>query len=136
MESVVMVFSGDYDVACKEQLRGELERLVALQNVVLDFRDVTYIDSTIVSELIRMHKLRAENLFEPEIIFVGNNQNIQWLFDVLQLHKVFRLVSSLEGAVRKGVPVVRSFAGHGSLGRTPTRPDVTDGPSRQVEGAL
>lgn len=115
MKTHVVVFSGEYDVACKEQLREELDRLVAFERVVLDFADVTYIDSTTVGELVRMHKRRAENLFERETIVV-RNRGVQKVFDLLELRKVFQLVGTLEEAVEPSVePTVRrAFSGGGS----------------------
>jgi anti-anti-sigma factor len=103
METHVVVFSGEYDIACMEQLREELDRLVAMERVILDFTDVTYIDSTTVGELVRLHKRRAENLFERETIVV-RNRGVQKIFDVLELRKVFRLVATLEEAKDPGAP--------------------------------
>jgi|HubBroStandDraft_4_1064222.scaffolds.fasta_scaffold1149460_1 anti-anti-sigma factor len=124
MEMRVVVFSGEYDIACIEQLREELGRLVAMERVILDFTDVTYIDSTTVGELVRLHKRRAENLFERETIVV-RNRGVQKIFDLLELRKVFRLVATLEEAVDPGVQttVRRAFCG----GPSPdAAPDVTD----------
>ncbi len=97
METVVVVFAGEYDVASKERLRAELERLVSVQDLILDFRDVTYIDSIAVTELVRMHKLRAENLFERETIVTSGF--VRRLFDLLELKKVFRLVDTVDEAL-------------------------------------
>lgn len=103
MEARVVVFSGEYDIARIEQLREELDRLVAMERVILDFTDVTYIDSTTVGELVRLHKRRAENLFERETIVVSH-RGVQKIFDVLELRKVFRIVATLEEAVDPGAP--------------------------------
>jgi STAS domain len=46
-----VVFAGEYDLAVKEQLREELDRLVDEPAVVLDFSDVSYIDSTCVGRI-------------------------------------------------------------------------------------
>ena len=69
-DNVVMIFSDEYDIGCKERLREGLARLAVVPNVVLDFTDVTYIDSTVLSELIRMHKVRAAKGYEREVIVV------------------------------------------------------------------
>lgn len=93
MDSVRMVFVGKYDVGGKEQLRADLDRLAALPAVVLDLSRVTYIDSTVITELMRLHNLRAERRLVPETIIVGGG-HLKRLFDLLQLDKVFRLVDS------------------------------------------
>jgi anti-anti-sigma regulatory factor len=93
-----MVFVGKYDVGGKEQLRADLDRLAGLPAVVLDLSSVTYIDSMVITELMRLHNLRAERRLEPETIIVGGG-HLNRLFDLLQLDKVFRLVDSANDLV-------------------------------------
>lgn len=98
MDRVRMVFVGKYDVGGKEQLRADLDRIAGLPAVVLDLSSVTYIDSTVITELMRLHNLRAESRLEPETIIVGGG-HLKRLFDLLQLDKVFRLVDSANDLV-------------------------------------
>lgn len=100
-ESVVMIFANEYDIASRAELRLDLERLVDVRTVVLDFTDVTYIDSTVIGELIRLHNLRASRNLPPETI-VANNPNLLKLFTIVQLHEAFRIVASLDAAVENG----------------------------------
>jgi len=100
IEMVVMIFGGEYDIACKEHLRADLQRLTDVQDVVLDFTDVTYIDSTILVELIRMNQIRSSKGYERETIVV-QNQNLKRLFTVLNLQDVFHFVPGLEHVVQK-----------------------------------
>jgi anti-anti-sigma regulatory factor len=64
-EKVVMVFGGEYDLACKEHLRSDLARIADSPDVVLEFTDVTYIDSTVIIELLRLHRSRATKGYSP-----------------------------------------------------------------------
>ena len=48
---VIVVFAGEYDLACQKELRREFDRLHEQPNVVLDFSNVTYLDSTCIAEL-------------------------------------------------------------------------------------
>ncbi len=123
METVVMVFAGEYDIASKEQLRAELQLLVPVSDLVLDFTQVTYLDSTAVSEMIRMHRLRADHLYERETIVV-HNENIQKLFDMLQLHEVFHLVGTLDEALGNGQPAAIRYAFLDGDGRATQPPPV------------
>lgn len=66
LQRVVMIFGGEYDLACKEHLRADLERLANVQDVVLDFTDVTYIDSTVVVELIRINQIRSSKGYKRD----------------------------------------------------------------------
>lgn len=95
----VLVFNGEYDLSCKAALRGDLERLANAPRAVLDFDRVTFLDSTAIAELIRLHKLRAENRFERETI-VTRNESVLKLFRLLELTKVFEIVPSLGEALR------------------------------------
>jgi anti-anti-sigma factor len=110
LEHAVMIFSNDYDIECKDRLRNDLERLTPIRNVVLDFTDVTYVDSTALGELIRMHKTRAANGFERETIVVGS-PHLQRLFELVQFEKVFRFVPELGDAVpHNGAPTELYYA--------------------------
>lgn len=57
--TAVMVFSGEYDLASKDQVRSAFDAVLDAPRLALDFSDVTYIDSTIIHELIRVHNARA-----------------------------------------------------------------------------
>ncbi|MGA8099700.1 MAG: STAS domain-containing protein [Candidatus Cybelea sp.] len=100
LQRVVMIFGGEYDLACKEHLRADLERLANVQDVVLDFTDVTYIDSTVVVELIRINQIRSSKGYKRETI-VLQNPNIKRLFTLLSLQDVFHFVPELNHVVDK-----------------------------------
>jgi anti-anti-sigma regulatory factor len=118
-EKVVMIFGGEYDLACKEHLRADLEPLTGVQDVVLDFTDVTYIDSTIIVELMRMHQQRVSKSYKRETIVV-QNQNIKKLFTLLSLQDAFYFVPDLDHVVQRNQEPVglryASCGGHRSGG--------------------
>jgi anti-anti-sigma factor len=97
---MVMVFSGEYDLASKEQVRAAFDAVSEAPRVVLDFSDVSYIDSSVVVELVRIHSARAAGDLERETVVVGN-KNLLKIFDILQLASVFRIVDTLDDAVGK-----------------------------------
>jgi anti-anti-sigma factor len=97
METAIVTFAGEYDIAAKERLRADLNRFVDVSNVILDFSAVTFVDSTAIAELVRLHRLRAENLYERETIVVGA-PSLRRLFGLLQLNKIFEIVDVLEDA--------------------------------------
>jgi hypothetical protein len=73
------------------------------------------LDSTILTELIRLHRLRAENRYERETIVLGRKHLVK-LFDLLDLKKVFRLLDRVEdafgdGGERDGAEVRHAFRG-------------------------
>jgi anti-anti-sigma factor len=99
-KKIVMILDGEYDIACKEHLRSDLQRLTSVQDVVLDFTDVTYIDSTTIVELLRMHRTRESKGYKRETIVV-QNPNLKKLFALLNLQQVFCFVTDLGYVVEK-----------------------------------
>jgi anti-anti-sigma regulatory factor len=97
----VVVFAGEYDLACKQQFRDELARLRTQGDFVLDFTQVTYVDSTIITELFLLAKDRIHAGLAPPKILLSNNSNVRRVFDLLHLEKVITLVNSFDGANRE-----------------------------------
>jgi len=97
---VVMIFSGEHDLACKEHLRSDLARLSEVTDAVLDFTDVTYVDSTILVELIRLHSRRSSAGRSP-ITIVVQQTHLKKLFALLSLESIFRFADSLDEAIQK-----------------------------------
>lgn len=94
LNPTMVVFAGEYDVGSKSSLRKLLDRIAEIPDLVLDFRDVTSIDSTCVTELLRMHTLRITNSLSRETIVLGNTP-IRRLFEVLDLYRVFNVVEDV-----------------------------------------
>jgi anti-anti-sigma factor len=91
LDPTMVVFGGEYDVGSKASLRKLLDRIAEIPDLVLDFREVTFIDSTCVTELLRMHTLRITNSLPRETIVLGKTP-IRRLFEVLDLYRVFNVV--------------------------------------------
>jgi anti-anti-sigma regulatory factor len=95
----LVVFSGEYGVACKEQWREELASLCAEPNVIIDFSDVTRLDAMCVTEVLRMHERRRAQGFDRETVVLGQT-TVRRLFDLLRMNDVVRVVESLDDAFR------------------------------------
>ncbi|HEY1978078.1 MAG TPA: STAS domain-containing protein [Candidatus Baltobacteraceae bacterium] len=94
LDPTMVVFAGEYDVGSKASLRTLLDRIAEIPDLVLDFREVTFIDSTCVTELLRMHTLRITNSLQRETIILGKTP-IRRLFEVLDLYRVFNVVEDV-----------------------------------------
>lgn len=94
LDPTMVVFAGEYDVGNKSSLRTLLDRIAEIPDLVLDFREVTFIDSTCVTELLRMHTLRITNSMPRETIVLGQTP-IRRLFEVLDLYRVFNVVEDV-----------------------------------------
>ena len=97
-ETVVMVFSGEYDLSSQQQLRRAFDSLAPKGRAVLDFTRVTYIDSTVLSELVRLNTLRLEARLDA-VTLVTSNSNIRRVLSLVHLTDVLRVVDSLDAAV-------------------------------------
>jgi anti-anti-sigma regulatory factor len=95
-----MVFSGEYDVSCKQRWSEELEALCAEPNVIMDFSDVTSLDATCVTEVLRMHARRRDHGFDRETVILGQLQ-VRRLFELHKMQDVVRLVDSLDRAMEQ-----------------------------------
>ena len=123
MGPIVVVFAGEYDVSCRAQFRRELGRLASKPALILDFSEVTYLDSTSVTELLRLNHRRAEANFERETIVV-RTPLLRRLFAILQLDRVFNVVADLDDALgRRAEPAQIEYAFSGT---DPTLPAPDD----------
>jgi anti-anti-sigma factor len=95
--SIAVAFSGEYDLACRAQLRDEFASVARVPHLILDFTKVTYLDSTIIVELMRLSVLRCEHGCNEAIIVA--NATVARLFRLVKLETLFRVVDSLEEAV-------------------------------------
>ncbi|HEY1975533.1 MAG TPA: STAS domain-containing protein [Candidatus Baltobacteraceae bacterium] len=84
-----VVFAGEYDLARKAQLRKDLSRLGSAQELVLDVSEVTFIDSTFISELMSLEKARRRKGF-PRITVVAPPKSL-----VRKLFRVTGIVAQL-----------------------------------------
>jgi anti-anti-sigma factor len=116
MAGTVIVFVGEYDFACKERLREELREAYTEPNLILDLSDVSYIDASFVTELVRLHQARRRRHFVPEVVVLCHPM-LQRLFDILDLGNTFRVVGSLgEALADNGKTISIQFAFHGDAG--------------------
>lgn len=126
MSHTVVIFSGAYDLSCKEQLHSEFALLNFEPGLVLDLSHVTYVDSSFISELLTLHQRREANGFTTETIVM--RPPILRLFDILDLNTTFRIVSTLDEAVGGNADSIsseRAFVGTADLeSKSPSQADI------------
>lgn len=113
MRTALTVFSGEYDVTCKREWSEELEGLCDEPRVVIDFSDVTSLDATCVTEVLRMHARRHDKGFDRETVILGR-MPVRRLFELHKLQDVLRVVDSLDDAIEQ--PTSALVAHHAFLG--------------------
>ena len=116
--TVVMVFNGEYDLTSKHQLREAFSFLADAERAVLDFNEVTYLDSTALSELTLLHKSRNAAGLDTATI-VTSNGNILRLFEIVDMRQFFHFTGAMPEIAADGDPVnvhdASTFGRNGSL---------------------
>ncbi len=98
MTSSVVKLVGDLDFSRK----AELERLLAgaerADIAVIDLRDATYLDSSVLSSLMALKKHMVERGTAGIVRVAGANDSMQRIFQICGLDKVFELYESMAQA--------------------------------------
>jgi len=96
----IVSIAGEIDVFTTPRLREALHELIesGSLHLVLDFTDVTFLDSTGLGVLVGMfHRLRAR---EGSMVIAGATERIQRVFHITQLTKIFPIHDSLDEALQ------------------------------------
>ena len=90
-----IVLQGRYDRARQQELQSQLSAAFSLELALLDVRDVTFLDSLSLTELIKL----KDQMAHPAVIrIVGAMPHIRKLFDITGLSKLFEMHDSLAAA--------------------------------------
>src|ERR1700685_977171 len=100
MATVVKVFAGEYDLTHQAQLRTEFDAIRDEQNLVLDMSAVTYLDSTFIGELIRLHNRRADRRCN-RLTIVRPAPIVKKVLSLLYVFTFARVVATLDEALRE-----------------------------------
>jgi anti-anti-sigma regulatory factor len=79
-----LVLSGEYDLRRRDEVRT-LFRALSCSEIDLDFRGVTYVDSSFLSELILLRK----RLPECSIVLSGVNSQVKHTFELVDFGSIF-----------------------------------------------
>ena len=93
----IIVFAGEYDLANKDGLRRTLRRLESSNGLTLDLTEVTFIDSTFISELILLEKAREANNYSQMTIVAPAKSVVRRLFEVVGITSIVNVVESCDG---------------------------------------
>lgn len=96
----IVTVTGEIDVFTTPRLRASLLELIesGSRHLLLDFTDVTFLDSTGLGVLVGMfHRLRARS---GSMVFAGPGERVRRVFHVTQLNKIFQMYDSLDEALQ------------------------------------
>ncbi len=78
----------------QSRLDGLLEE--GIHEVVIDFREVPFVDSSGIGEILRLYKLARER--GGEVVLANPNQKLRSLFTMYRFEKFMKIHDSLEAA--------------------------------------
>lgn len=81
---------GEYDLLRQTEVREIFASLPALKQLTLDFSAVTYVDSTFLGELARLH----QRLAGCRISLTGANKNLKKIFALVGFDQLFTIRSN------------------------------------------
>lgn len=93
--TVVLVLAGELDMAAVEAFRARLD--ARAERLVLDFSDVTFMDSSMLKELLRARADVATR--GGEVVVVAPQRSVQRLLEVTRTGDLMRLVDDRDAAL-------------------------------------
>ena len=81
---------GEYDLLRQAEVTEIFTSLPSLKQLTLDFSAVTYVDSTFLGELARLH----QRLPGCRISLTGANKNLKKIFALVGFDQLFTIISS------------------------------------------
>jgi anti-sigma B factor antagonist len=93
---VLLKISGEVDLHASPRLREELRKIAArgAPPLLLDFREVEYIDSSGLATLIEY--LRGGQGTPRKLAICGLQSQVRMVFELVRLHELFPLLPTLE----------------------------------------
>lgn len=88
---VFLTLFGEYDIARAVDLRRQLEQAQDADIALIDVHDVTYMDSTALTALLRLRKRMEWNNGHGIIRLVGAPRNLRRIFEIANLDRVFEI---------------------------------------------
>lgn len=95
----ILSLAGEYDIYNSETVLAEqLRPAESCPEVVIDFSNVTYFDSTAIGMLFRMRRARAAAGFAPAV-FAALPPNVERVFKMVGMESVWPFTATLEQAL-------------------------------------
>ena len=96
-EPRIIVLSGEYDIYTREVFAALINPAIDWPHVVLDFKDVSYMDSTCIGEMIQLRKRRARKGFPPKHL-AGMNRLLRRVFEITSLDQIWPMFATTQEA--------------------------------------
>ena len=99
-EVTILELSGEIDINTSPEVRKAFEQLIKEQRkkVLLNFTEVTYIDSSGLATLVEM--LQRLKRFGGTLRLCGLSEKVRGLFEITKLDRLFSIFSSEEESLK------------------------------------
>lgn len=114
---LVLAFVGEYDRYFGEQVRLDLESVVAEPAVLLDLTRVDYIDPSILAEVLQFQKKRKAAKLEPAGVITSRETELSRLLKVVDAHSIFPVFESSEAKLPEGTRAEVRYASPGDTSK-------------------
>jgi stage II sporulation protein AA (anti-sigma F factor antagonist) len=95
---IVVTLRGEFDLAERARLRDIFDSAERSSTVVLDFSNVTYIDSTVIGALVKLHGDMAA--VQGRMVVVSPAPVVKRVLDMTGLTLIFHIADSMNDAKR------------------------------------
>ena len=108
-DGVVISLSGDHDLSTKPQLAGALKRLrsASWANIVLDLRQCTFVDSTIIGAILAARRQDASRAPNVSVVLPDDTSYVYRALTVVGLTALVPAHASIEAALAAPVDAPR-----------------------------
>ena len=97
--ATILELKGSFDIFQRDELTTAVSAIASEPYVVVDLNSVTYADSTILSEIVRLH--RSITASAGSLVLVGASSMIRRLLNVTGLDRMLDLRESLADVERE-----------------------------------
>lgn len=105
----MLVFSGEYDLLRRDELKRVCADLDTVPHVVLDLAKGTYIDSACLTEVLLLDRRREALAMPPKTVIVEPGSNVERLATGVNFAQIFRVVTKATDAIPEGHAIVSVY---------------------------
>jgi len=98
--TTTIALDGEWDYYRSAELRALFERDGDAQKLVVDLTRTRYIDSTLLTELVRLRQRRASKGLDSECLVISN-PDVKRIFEITKLDTLWTICTTLEEAQKR-----------------------------------
>lgn len=96
--TVTIRFAGDVDFTRRDEIAEQFACAEHAKIVILDLRDVPYVDSTFLGEVARLYKRMSGGIRPFAVRLVGVRSELRRIFEIANFDEILEFYDSLDAA--------------------------------------